>query len=286
MAHHLGVPLAPKKLFPPSTSMDFLAFTIDSISMTISLPIEKRLKYLSVVRNRLKHPNQTKRDLLSTVGKLMHAAQALPQARPFLRRLINRAHSVRENRFFVRLRLGDLEDLQWWAATLSSWLGTQLITFREWRCPPDLSARSDASGSIGFGLICGTKWTAGTWTKQQKALNIAVLELVPLVVAAKLWGGEWTRRRILFQTDNDAIVKCAKSWLPKDDHLTKLFKELAKLAIAHSFEIKVEHIAGKLNTDADDLSRGKISNFLARNPLARALPEAIPPGLIEELTNL
>ena len=73
-----------------------------------------------------------------------------------------------------------------------------------------------------------------------------------------------------------AIVEAAKSWLPKDDLLTRLFRELATRAILHDFDLKVIHIPGKLNVDADDLSRGRIDSFLERNPRAHRSPMRVP----------
>jgi hypothetical protein len=286
VAEDLGVPLSQKKSRPPSTVVDFLGFTLNSAEMSVSLPATKREKYRVEVLGFLLHPKTTKRRLLGIIGKLMHVSQVLTQGRPFLRRLINRAHSVVQLHFFITLDRGCREDLTWWAVVLDSWIGTKLITFGRWRRSPHLFARSDASGSQGFGLICGSHWCSGSWSPEAKLLSIAVLEMVPIVVAAELWGHKWRRKRILFETDNEAVVHCARSWLPKDDHLARLFRRLATLGIRYSFDLKVIHIPGRLNTDADALSRGRIRSFLMRNPRANPLPDTIQPGLIEELTEV
>jgi hypothetical protein len=283
-AAYLGVPLSTKKHCPPSTTVEFLGFILDSVDMSISLPQGKQAKYRRLVVLHSLGRKSTKKKLLSLIGKLQHVCSVLKQGRPFLRRLIDRANSVSELRYLVKLSPGVYEDLRWWATTLESWVGTKLITFGKWRCIPDLCATSDASGSWGFGIVCGRQWCYGKWSARARELNIAVLELIPLIIAAETWGATWSRKRILFQTDNASIVACADSWLPKDNHLTRLFRRLATAGIKHSFDLKVIHIPGKLNVDADDLSRGRIRDFQLRNPHVHSGPETIRSGLVEELT--
>jgi hypothetical protein len=286
LAEWLGIPLSAKKLAAPATSTIFLGFTIDTVSMTVSLPTEKRERYRAAVGTALDFRKISKQALLSLTGKLMHVSQVLSPGRPFIRRLINRAHTVRSNSFLVSLGPGEREDLEWWERILAAWVGAKLITFREWRRPANFFARSDASGRHGFGIVSGKEWCHGVWTEEEKDLNIAVLELVPLVLAAHMWGRRWQRQRVLFETDNMAVVHCASSWLPRDDHLTKLFRILATKAIEFNFDLKVVHLPGVDNVDADDLSRGKIEAFRTRNPDAHSSPTEVPLRLVRDLCKL
>ena len=106
--------------------------------------------------------------------------------------------------------------------------------------------------------------------------------MIPWVVAAHLWGYRWSRKRVLFLSDNAATVASVNSWLPKDRHLTALLKRLAKLAILHGFQVKAEHIPGLVNTNADLLSRGKIPLFQAANPQAHSSASPVPWALVLE----
>ena len=126
----------------------------------------------------------------------------------------------------------------------------------------------------------------GNWEEEEKNLSIAVLEMIPVVIAACLFGKRWHRKRVLFKSDNMAVVLAARSWLPKDDHLTVLFRRLAREAIRWNFDIKIVHIAGKKNVDADHLSRGRTREFRKRNPDAHSEPVRVPRGLIRELASL
>ena len=68
------------------------------------------------------------------------------------------------------------------------------------------------------------------------------------------------------ETDNKAVAWAGMSWSLRLDHLAKLFRILARIAIRHNFEAKFSHIPGKGNVDAEDLSRGRLEEFRRRNP--------------------
>ena len=65
-----------------------------------------------------------KRELLSLLGRLQHCYQAIVLGRPFLRRLIDRAHSVRELHHHVRLSSWELDDIRWWG---ESWQRKRIV---------------------------------------------------------------------------------------------------------------------------------------------------------------
>ena len=70
---------------------------------------------------------------------------------------------------------------------------------------PDLVVSSDASGSHGFGALWRTEWFCSSWLFLPSRLSIAFLELVPIVVAAHLWGCAWFPLRVQFLCDNMAV---------------------------------------------------------------------------------
>ena len=110
--------------------------------------------------------------------------------------------------------------------------------------------------------------------------NIAVLELIPIILSAALWGHMWARKKVLVHTDNMSVVHAINSWMPKHVHLVSLLKRLAKLAILNDFHFRAVHIPGKLNIDADLLSRNDIPGFRARNPSCDAAPTSVPHQLL------
>ena len=71
------------KLEGPSTSMTFLGFMFDTFRGLVSIPAEKRHRYLSD----MKLWKGDRNELESVLGKLLHVSEALKMSRPFLKRI-------------------------------------------------------------------------------------------------------------------------------------------------------------------------------------------------------
>lgn len=50
-----------------------------------------------------------------------------------------------------------------------------------------LKLYTDASGSLGFAGVLGSKWFANEWPATMSHLQIAIKELFPIVIALELW---------------------------------------------------------------------------------------------------
>ena len=73
----LGIPLAVEKVEGPSPVLEFLGICIDTVNMVIRLPEEKLRRTALVVQRWLHRRNATKREILSLVGVLQHAAKVV-----------------------------------------------------------------------------------------------------------------------------------------------------------------------------------------------------------------
>ncbi len=56
-----------------------------------------------------------------------------------------------------------------------------------WETAPDCSVVLDAAGLAGFTAIYNNNWFSGRWPVSSSALNIAVKELILIVIAASMW---------------------------------------------------------------------------------------------------
>ena len=283
MCSLLGVPLAEDKTDGPATKITFLGFELDSEKLELSLPEEKVRKIRECIRPWAEGKAGKKRELLSLLGRLQHCCQAIVMGRPFLRRLIDRAHSVKELHHHVRLSRWELDDISWWSTLFSQWNGRSLFFFRKWELAPDSYITSDAAGSIGYAAICGNTWFAARWPPGVDKLNIAIKELVPIVLAGKMWGESWKRKRILFKCDNMAVVQCLKNGTCRDRHLAYLLRELSILAILANFTFTAVHLPGVKNQLADALSRFDFQAFFEAVPTAAAVSEEIPQNFLHRL---
>ena len=89
----------------------------------------------------------------------------------------------------------------------------------------------------------------------EKRGNIAVLELLILVLACSTWGRSWSRKRIRIHSDNYATVKSVEKRHVKDLRLMSLLRSLHAVEAEGNFLLSVVHIPGKLNVRADAISR-------------------------------
>ena len=144
----------------------------------------------------------------------------------------------------------------------------------------DLSVFSDASGTWGCGAFYAAKWFSLKWCSRLQPLPIATKELIPIVLAAAIWGSHWSGKIVLFRVDNMAVVEAINASFCKDAHLMHLIRLLVFFAYYHSFWFYTAHIAGKDNNMADALSRNNISFFLSQAPLVSPQSSAIPPSLV------
>ena len=131
----------------------------------------------------------TKRELLSLVGALQHATMIICYGRVFLRRMIELTQTAKEYHHFVRLNRHFWSDLQWWRMALPCWNGIGFLT-PAYTSNPEVAIYSDVSGSRGFGAWCqpSYRWFQGSWPVTWNSINITAKELLPIVLAAAIWG--------------------------------------------------------------------------------------------------
>ena len=133
ICNDLGLVVAPEKMQGLCTTLTFLGIEIDTVLMQLRLPTEKLQSLLRLLnswllptKNHTARRSGTKRDLLSLVGRLNHAARVVRPGRPFLRSLINAASSVKSLDHRVHLNSASRQDLAWLHAFLRTWNGVRL----------------------------------------------------------------------------------------------------------------------------------------------------------------
>ena len=90
----------------------------------------------------------------------------------------------------ITLSSADKSSLKWWAHLLANWNGVSLFNFPKFAAPMDVQLASDAAGKHGLGIVYGRCWVSEPWPVDAPS-NIAILEMIPIVLAAELWGSSW-----------------------------------------------------------------------------------------------
>ena len=129
--------------------------------------------------------------LESLVGHLVHATKVCPLGKAFLSGLFQvlrgMQHSHGQPR---RLNLATRADTAWWHSLLSTWPGGFVQQFLA-LVQPDRHLFSNASGSWGCGAWSLPHWLQLSWPHSYGLSSIALMELVPIVLAAAAWGKTW-----------------------------------------------------------------------------------------------
>lgn len=106
-----------------------------------------------------------------------------------------------------------------WKSFATTWNGASFFLLPQWTPAPDLELYTDSAGTIGFGVYYRGRWFNGKWSHQQLTNSIQWKELYPIVVAALVWGSEWHRRKVMFRSDNQAVVECIRSGTSHCPHM-------------------------------------------------------------------
>ena len=273
---NLGFPVAREKIEGPATVLSFLGITIDTQSSELRLPAEKLARISSELDKWLTRKCATKRELLSLIGLLHHAASIVRPGRSFLRRLIDLSTTASEFHHHIRLNVQSRSDIAWWQLFLSRWNGLSFIPTHSRECV----LTSDASGSWGCGAYCDSNWFQFQWPSQAPS-NIATKELIPILFAAAIWGSAWTSACVTFRCDNAAVVAVINKGSCKDPELMHLMRCLSFYAAYYNFSFQAVHIAGVKNIAADALSRGDLQKFFISLPQASPSPAAVPPAIVD-----
>ena len=202
----LGIPMAPEKTVGPSTTLTFAGIELDTVLMEARLPQEKLDKCRDLLSTFLRRRKVTLQKIQSLTGLLNFACTVVVPGRAFLRRLIDLTIAVRKPHFLIRLSKDVKEDLVVWQSFLSGFNGRSFFLADQWKNSNQLELYTDASGAMGYGAVFGRHWCYGQWPPSWCHLNIAFLELYPIVLSLHLWGHDMENQRILFFTDNEALV--------------------------------------------------------------------------------
>ena len=142
---------------------------------------------------------------------------------------------------------------------------------------------SDASGSWGCGAWCDMCWFQLEWDDRSKGFNVATEELIPIVIAAVIWGRGWQGCKIKAYCDNVAVVTILNSRYCQDKVLMQMLRCLFFIEAQFHFQISATHIPGSHSELADDLSRNRVASFKEKRKSANANPSLIPLSLLQWL---
>jgi hypothetical protein len=149
-----GLVVNPDKTEGPAQVLSFLGVQLDSVNQTVSCTPERVEELMVLLRSLLHQRVITRGHTASLIGKLSFAAQVLPGARPFMRRMLDTLHQCTSKRHSAPVRVdpGFREDVLFWVEQLHRWNGRQ--QWRSSRAAPFVFASDASLAGFGFYLEC------------------------------------------------------------------------------------------------------------------------------------
>ena len=260
LARHVSeIPLAPEKEEGPTTKLTLLGIEIDTVKGELRLPEEKLYRLHAALDAWQAKKSCTRKELESLIGTLHHATKVIRPGRSFLRRIIALLSVGKRHHDHIRLNAEFKADIAWWLTFAAHWNGTSLIIHPD---SQTILLASDASGSWGCGAWQGIEWFQIKWDENLQHLHIAAKEIVPIMVAAVIWGRKWRGCRVTALCDNSAVVAVLNSRYAQDRMLMQMLRCLFFIEAQCQCTIVASHIPGRHNDLADDLSRNRANIFL------------------------
>ena len=281
MCEYIGVPIAQEKTVGPDTTLQFAGITLDTVMQEARVPVDKLQKCRMLLRTFYKRRKVTLKELQSLLGLLNFTCSVIIPGRAFLRRMIDLTRGAKRPYHRIRLSKEAKSDMATWLTFLDKFNGKTFFLDDKWETSSSLELYTDAAGSKGYGAIFGKRWFCGAWPASWTTLNIAFLELFPIVLSLHIWGPLMANKCVVFYTDDVAIVDVINHQTPKHPLVMILVRDLVLTSLTYVL-FRARHIPGVHNTGADYISRFQVQQFKQISPGADELPTAVPTHLLPE----
>jgi hypothetical protein len=249
-----------KSELEPSQRRTFLGASLDSQTMTVSLPPEKisRLREQVTEMFDLHHTGQlTLRRAARILGAMTAAAVGISLARLHQRPLLDAVRPLLQAGTawdsIISLPSEVLEACAWWLAEFRQWNGIGLIP-RDPTCCLTTDASETARGATievndlklrsQFTMPPGQEHRSSNW-RELSAINLAL----------RRYGSLLTGQVLEIRSDNWTALRCIANQGSPAPQLTALAVQIWEQASRHQIHLLTTFIPGVENVEADQLSR-------------------------------
>ena len=287
LCNKIGVPISTEKTIPPNTSLVFLGIGINALRLELFIPPDKASTVLKELKDFLSKRSQRVKKWQSILGRLCHLSQVVTSGRIYLSSVYGSLQGIlsQNGNCYRTIGAEAREDLEVWKQFLEQNPPTRPFRMLT-SSSPTMTIYTDASKTIGYGAVYGNQWFAREWPLQWKNLNIAILEILPILAALYTWEEEAQDGTVHVHTDNEAVAIVINRLYSKDKGLRQLVKPLALHCLSKNIKLQAHHIKGSSNIGPDMLSRGKIKEFLERFPGMNNTPAVMPASALPENISL
>jgi hypothetical protein len=260
LSDSLGIPWEKSKDLPFASSTSYIGLQWDLRSLTVSLSMSKREKYITSINEWTLRPRHTLNDVQTLYGRLLHACLVVTSGRAYLTCLERMLALCNDRPFVAYLPVkGIAEDLAWWSSRLSSLHVSRPIPSPVTLLDPH--AFSDASLS-GIGISIDGKWRAWRlipgWQTLDGSRDIGWAEAVGFELLARhISRSVSPSGHFRVYGDNKGVVEGWRNHRSKSIPVNRVFQRIHELLELsdHSLSLHPAYVPSADNP-ADPLSRG------------------------------
>ena len=242
-----------KSSLTPSQEILYLGFVINSANMTVSLPMGKMDKLISQVSLLYNKTFCTIHDLAHVIGLIVSSFPAIQPAKLYYRELESlkqRALHENEGNYGapICLTAPARNELNWFISKSKQFNGSCFV-----KPSKSITLTTDASLS-GWGVVCGGQSTNGVWSQEEKTQHINCLELMAIWFGVQCFIDSHDCYIKVF-CDNTSAVSYINNLGGRASSLHEIARKIWEWCFDHQCTIEAFHLPGKLNCQADSLSR-------------------------------
>lgn len=287
ICEEINFPISEEKTEWATQIIIFLGLLINTITLTLSIPIEKRDNALNQIEIILRSKKITMHVLQRLTGLLNFLSRAIVPGRTFTHRFYDRMVGLKQHHH-LKVDTEMREDLMVWKdfLKLNQALCRPFLDFSSTLIAEDLDFYTDASRSqklAAFGLVFGDEWTYGEfprWASVTDQVNIQTLEMYALMVGIVLFAEKLATRRVKVYCDNQAVVGMVNNGTSRCKTCMKFIRMITEATMRHQVRVFVQYVKSLDNTRADPLSRLDFRKFWDQSPKSvRKHPIQLPHSL-------
>ena len=259
---YFGLEEATEKAVAPTTRMDWLGISFDTLEWTMALKPGKLQELLTWLPKLLKC-KRVKRVLLQKVlGSLVWASAVVRSGVIFFNRLLFLLRKLKRPNHSIYFSKEAKKDVAWWLAALQQFRGKSPIPPSVWT--PLVSFHTDASLE-GFGMVWGSRAIAGLFPMEYEEVDINKKEMLTVMAAVKHWFADLANLKVKIYVDNQVCVALLNRGLTRSPFLAACLREIQFVLARYNIEMQAEYIPSKENHLADLCSRAFSNDIFYKN---------------------
>lgn len=243
-----------KSVLVPTQCIEYLGNVIDTVTMTISLPVRRVLTLVQACEALMRQVVAQIRQVARVIGLLVAATSAVPLGKLHYRVLekakiaaLQQAHGDFDASMLISADMKS--ELLWWCANAA----TQKRDI--FRAAADIEVFTDAS-TVGWGGSLHMVPTGGSWSLEELSLHINALELKAILFTLQAFTQELRNKHVKVFCDNTtAVTYVNEMGGTKSITCNDIAILIWDWCVANNAWVTCSHIPGKDNQVADAASR-------------------------------